>query len=1149
MADFSNRAVFLSYASQDAERVRRLAEALQVEGIEVWFDRSELRGGDAWDQKIKKQIRECALFLPVISANTNARAEGYFRLEWKLAVDRSHSMADDAAFLVPAVIDEMPDATARVPDKFREVQWTRLFTDEAIVALAARVRALLTGEPEAPVAEPRSMLPRSASAGSKSSRTVAPASEMEPGWRPVPGQLLPGTKWTLQGKIGEGGFGQVWLGRHQTMKEQRVFKFCFEPERVRSLKREMTLFRLLKEKVGTHPNIVRLLDVHFDEPPFYVEMDYVEGQSLKIWCEQQGGVERVPVATRLAIVAQAADALHAAHSAGVVHRDVKPGNILIEQATEAAPVAKLCDFGIGQVLSDEALAGVTKSGFTHSIIAEASAANSGTQIYMAPELLVGRAATPQSDIYSLGVVLFQLAVGDLHRPLTTDWPLSIEDAVLREDLARCFAGNPAERFGGADELARSLRAIDSRRAARARELSARLAQERSRRRWRGLLAAAAVVAVVGLGAALTFFVQRSAKVRKVRDEMLPEIRRLATSNEMSKAYALAVAAERLTPDDPGLKAMWEQVAVRTDFTTEPAGAEVWFKEYSKPDAEWQRLGLTPLSGVRLPRVYGRFKITKAGYVELARALQAGLAVNEGLEPAGSIPAEMVRVTSKAAGPLSTGLQQNALDPFLIDRLEVTNRQFKEFVDRGGYGNPAYWKQTFVKEGRTLEREQAMALFRDQSGKPGPAGWRNGAPAQGEDDLPVTGVSWFEAAAYAEFAGKRLPSIYHWRIAGISSGSNSLVPLSNFAGKGLAPVGRYQGMSMMGTLDMAGNAKEWCWNETRQGSRYILGGGWHEPDYAFGNLDAVSPFSREPSYGFRCMKLLGPVKDTDTFDAPFSRTLRDYSSEQPVNDETFAVFRRFFAYDKTPLDAKLEAKDDSKPKWRREKVSFKTAYGERMAAVLFLPRDVRPPFQTIVFFPGSSAQNVTDSEKMDTTRIDILVASGRAVIYPVYQTTFERRRQGPSPEIDSAAYRDEVIMQFKDMARAIDYLESRTDIQTDKLAYVGLSWGAILGSIYPALEPRIKTSVLLMPGFWEAKTLPEIDPINFAPRNKAPTLMVAGRYDYRLPLEECQKPMFKWLGAPPEHKKHLLYDTGHSLSSEQVIAAAYPWLDKYLGPAK
>src|SRR5437868_1875328 len=125
MAD-SGKAVFLSYASQDTVAVAKICDALRALGVEVWFDQNELVGGDAWDQKIRKQIKECALFVPVISANTNARAEGYFRLEWKLAVDRSHLMADDQAFLLPVVIDDTPEAMARVPDRFRERQWSRL---------------------------------------------------------------------------------------------------------------------------------------------------------------------------------------------------------------------------------------------------------------------------------------------------------------------------------------------------------------------------------------------------------------------------------------------------------------------------------------------------------------------------------------------------------------------------------------------------------------------------------------------------------------------------------------------------------------------------------------------------------------------------------------------------------------------------------------------------------------------------------------------------------------------------------------------------------------------------------------------------------------------------------------------------------------
>jgi Tfp pilus assembly protein PilF len=144
----SSRAVFISYASQDAEAARRICEALRAAGVEVWFDQNELRGGDAWDQKIRRQIKECALFIPLISANTNARLEGYYRLEWKLAIDRSHLMAEEKAFLVPAVIDDTAEATAKVPDRFRDFQWTRLDLRETPASLAERIAKLLGGETE-----------------------------------------------------------------------------------------------------------------------------------------------------------------------------------------------------------------------------------------------------------------------------------------------------------------------------------------------------------------------------------------------------------------------------------------------------------------------------------------------------------------------------------------------------------------------------------------------------------------------------------------------------------------------------------------------------------------------------------------------------------------------------------------------------------------------------------------------------------------------------------------------------------------------------------------------------------------------------------------------------------------------------------------
>jgi WD40 repeat protein/class 3 adenylate cyclase len=348
------------------------------------------------------------------------------------------------------------------------------------------------------------------------------------GWRPAVGQSVPNTRWVLEKKLGEGGFGEVWLGRHQHTKERRVFKFCFQAERVRYLKREMTLFRLLKERVGEHPNITRLHDVFLEHPPFYVEMDYVEGADLRVWCEERGGIERIPLETRLEIVAQAAEGLQAAHEAGVIHRDVKPANILVEMQNphpasghplpsdgrgaggEGSVRVKLTDFGIGQVVSEEYLKGITRAGFTQTIMSDSSSSGTGTHLYMAPELVAGKPASIRSDIYSLGVVLYQLVVGDFTRPVTTDWANDIADPLLREDLRHCFAGNPQERFAGAGQLAKQLRALPERRAELARQQAEQAARERAAYRRGMMRAAAGATLIVLLVTFLALYASREA---------------------------------------------------------------------------------------------------------------------------------------------------------------------------------------------------------------------------------------------------------------------------------------------------------------------------------------------------------------------------------------------------------------------------------------------------------------------------------------------------------------------------------------------------------------------------------------------------------------------------------------------------------------
>ena len=399
----------------------------------------------------------------------------------------------------------------------------------------------------------------------KAHRHTTAESEPVLGWRPAVGQAVPNTQWILERQLGEGGFGEVWLGRHQTMKERRVFKFCFEANRVRSLKQEMMLFRLIKERIGDHPNIVGLRDVNFEAPPFYVEMDYAAGQDLRSWCEAQGGLEKLTLEVRLEIVAQAADGLQAAHDAGVMHRDIKPANILVCQvghpplapgtppqasqrsvtapgeSSEAAPGprapalnVKLTDFGIGQVISEEYLSGVTHAGFTRTLLSSSSSL-SGTQLYMAPELLAGKPGSIRSDIYSLGVVLYQLLVGDFSQPVTGDWANDIQDPLLREDLKHCLAGKPDDRYTGAGQLANSLRAWPRRRKDMVQRQAEQAEREELRRqaeRRHKLLLVSGTVALVmvALAVALSYGMRRA---RRERDQQ----RRLAYAANMRAADA------------------------------------------------------------------------------------------------------------------------------------------------------------------------------------------------------------------------------------------------------------------------------------------------------------------------------------------------------------------------------------------------------------------------------------------------------------------------------------------------------------------------------------------------------------------------------------------------------------------------------------
>ncbi len=691
-----------------------------------------------------------------------------------------------------------------------------------------------------------------------------------------------------------------------------------------------------------------------------------------------------------------------------------------------------------------------------------------------------------------------------------------------------------------------------------------------------LIPAAAVLLVIIILCAVWFF-KRQANIRWAREVALPEIERLIGENDVWRnlvaPYRLAEQAETILGNDPELTKLFTQISLEIDVLTDPPGAKVYMMEYADTIGDWKYMGITPLEKIRVPVGTFRWRLEKEGYDTILAAASTwnlgkpdGNSVNvipnpliRTLDQTGNIPPGMVRVPA-------TEIPIGSLSDFFIGRYEVTNREYREFVDSGGYMNRDFWKYSFVKEGRELTWDAAMREFVDQSDQPGPSTWLGGDYPEGKGDYPVSGVSWYEAAAYAEYAGMSLPTTYHWNVArgGLTpmiqvpqlGGFAILAPFSNFGGRGPVAVGSLSGITTYGAYDMAGNVREWCWNQTLAG-RVIRGGSWEDNTYEFGNQRQATEMDRSPRNGIRLAFYPHPETiPKEAFALWRLPAPTDIQAQKPVPDAIFKIYKELFAYDPTELNTRVEYTEESPGGWIREKISFDAAYGgERVLAYLFLPANVNPPYQTIIYFPGSAATWITSSQELEsyyefTMFLSYLVRNGRAVLFPVYKGTFERGEPALAAihqGADSYAYTEFLIKIVKDFRRSIDYLETRPDIDSSKIAFYGMSWGGWLGTIIPAVEGRLGASILLAGSLGRGDARPETNTINYITRVRVPTIMLNGMYD--IGIDKFIRPAFDLLGTPPEHKHLILYETDHIPPRVEYIKETLAWLDKYLGPVK
>ncbi len=413
---------------------------------------------------------------------------------------------------------------------------------------------------------------------------------------PVPGR----SNFRLRRRLDLSRHSEVWLAEHAKTRDKRVFKFSPDGLRLSALKREATLSRVLNEALGDDPAFIRVVDWNFDSAPYFIECEY-GGISWLQWAQAHGDLTSVPLSERLRWMVDLCEAVGRAHSAGVLHKDLKPANCLFEEV-EGERRIRLTDFGAGRIDPDRLHAmGITQMGFTQTQ-AVSAASSTGTPLYMAPEIIAGQSPTTQSDVYSLGVMLYQVVVGDLQRPIAPGWERDIDDALLREDIGAAAQGNIAQRLDSALALAVRLRNLDKRRrehdteqAALARAVTAEQSLDRARARRPFVWAS---FAAMGIGLALSLWFYRGAE--SARQEAAMSLVTTQAINRFLNNELIAQANPSISgrADVTVLEAVDRAAQqIDTSFNDEPetkaavrqslASAYRELDQYKKAEAQWR----------------------------------------------------------------------------------------------------------------------------------------------------------------------------------------------------------------------------------------------------------------------------------------------------------------------------------------------------------------------------------------------------------------------------------------------------------------------------------------------------------------------------------------------------------------------------------
>jgi serine/threonine protein kinase/dienelactone hydrolase len=991
--------------------------------------------------------------------------------------------------------------------------------------------------------------------------------------------------------LGKGGMGEVFLAKDARLDRQVALKFL-------SLDDEISNKRFLREARAAaaleHPHICTIHEIGEENGREFIVMQYVEGETLSALIKKG-----LRLQTALDIAIQTADALGEAHERGIIHRDIKPANIIVS----ATGQAKVLDFGLAKRVTLD-----SGENTSQSLLSQAGVIM-GTVSYMSPEQVRGQEADARSDLWSLGVMLYEMAAG--RTPFDGENTVEKLAAILYQEpekrvekpvefaaiLEKALRKDPKKRYQNAPEFIEALRHIKQE-LDFAEQLEAHSTSDSGDKRISEFLSEhptlevtsqvakksfdwkrAAAAGVIGIALlAGGWFGWKAYSVSAAR-ESLKKVEELAKAERNFEAYDLARQVKAALPDDENLKKILPTITDSLSVNSEPSGAKVYLRRFF-PDKDGKSperifVGETPITDLPIARGQYILQLEKEGQAPFERTISGAIPriggsfiatepqhINAVLSANDSAAERMVFVPAgnynlvNWSRPTETSVW---LDAYYIDKYEVTNSEFKEFITAGGYVKPEYWQVPMEREGKPIGAGEALKEFKDKTGLPGPRSWANQNYPDGQGEHPVTDITWYEAAAYAAFRGKTLPTVFQWEKAardGVKDPRYNAMPWgfikqgdttdgrANFRGTGTVAVSANEfGMSPYGAFNMAGNVSEWNLNQSPDGF-VTSGGAWNDLAYSFGDFGEYPGLYSANRIGFRCALNAPEHKGDYGAQKLPAAEIPDYD---PTSEADFKLWQTHYEYDKKPLDTEIIEKIETAD-WVREKITFTGEGGELATAYLYLPKNFNGPLQVLHYAPPGDVvlgiRSLPDSVEMFAAPF---IKSGRAV----FGVTLKGYRERPfaanyhPPKPQTVEFRKQMVNWITDLRLGLDYLESRDDLDKTRIGFLGVSNGANLGLVLTSLENRYKSLAFVSGGLEKIfrERSPETSPIKFASLVKTQKLFINGRYDENLPYNTDAKPLFKLLRDP---KKVVIYDGGHIPTMEFMAPAVNSWFDETMG---